>query len=64
VKCSFCGYEFNKAEGRTSCRGCPMAGTCRKVSCPNCGYDTPLEPRLFKALKARRGKGNGTRRKR
>ncbi len=40
MKCAFCGVSFEASERRAGCRGCPMSGTCRKIRCPNCGYET------------------------
>jgi len=56
MKCPLCGYEFQEADAEASCQGCPMAGGCHMVKCPNCGYDVLKEPKLIKALKAWRRK--------
>ena len=61
MKCPLCGFKFQEEDGRVACRGCPLAGGCHMLKCPNCGYDVPIEPRLIKALKAWRRKDNGTR---
>jgi hypothetical protein len=46
VKCAFCGVSFEVSDSRTSCRGCPMSGACRKILCPNCGYEGAAGPDL------------------
>jgi rubredoxin len=61
MKCPFCGYEFREEDGKGACKGCPLAGACHMVKCPNCGYDVPMEPKVVKAFKAWRRRGNGTR---
>ena len=50
-KCALCGYEFSKDDGHTSCSGCPLAGACHMVKCPNCGYEVPVAPEM-KRLKS------------
>jgi rubredoxin len=61
MKCPLCGYQFQEESGKVACKGCPLAGSCHMVRCPNCGYDTPVEPKLVKAFKAWRRRQNGTR---
>ncbi len=51
VKCPFCGFMFTEEEAKGGCRGCPMAGSCAKTKCPNCGYEVLKEPGLVKALR-------------
>lgn len=63
MKCSLCGYQFREKEGATACHGCPLAGTCHMIKCPNCGYEIPMEPKLIKTIKGWRKQGNGTGRK-
>jgi Fe2+ transport system protein FeoA/rubredoxin len=46
MKCALCGYEFSEHEGQTDCQGCPLAGLCSMVRCPNCGYDNPRGSKL------------------
>jgi hypothetical protein len=52
VKCAFCGFQFEKGDALTSCKGCPMAGACHKLRCPNCGYENALGPDLSGIRKA------------
>ena len=41
IKCSLCGYSFEKGQ-KTFCGSCPLNyGSCYFEKCPNCGYDTP-----------------------
>jgi len=50
MKCALCGFNYNEKEN-LACRGCPMSGKrCRLSKCPNCGYETPLEPKLVKLI--------------
>jgi predicted amidophosphoribosyltransferase len=55
--CGFCAREFRQDWGQPVCRACPLAGTCRMVRCPHCGYENPTPPawlnRLFKKEGAR-----------
>ncbi len=60
MKCPLCGYQFMEQEGETHCPGCPLAGACHRVKCPDCGYDVPVEPKLIKVLKSWRRHKNGT----
>jgi rubredoxin len=59
VKCPLCGYSFEEDRAKDACGGCPMAGNCHMLRCPNCGYDIPKEPKLVKAFKAWRKRENG-----
>ena len=61
MKCPLCGNEFREEESKAACQGCPLAGACHMVRCPNCGYDMPPEPKLPKVFKAWRRKDNGIR---
>ena len=60
MKCSLCGYEFDKKITEGACKGCPMASFCRLLKCPKCGYEVPAEAGVVKALKSLRSKKNGT----
>jgi len=48
VKCSLCGREFNEKEAERGCKSCPIMKGCKLVKCPNCGFETPLEPKWLK----------------
>ncbi|MDP2856435.1 MAG: hypothetical protein Q8P50_00465 [Bacillota bacterium] len=50
VKCPFCGHVFEEVDATGGCRGCPMAGSCAKTKCPNCGYEVLKEPGLLTQL--------------
>lgn len=56
MKCALCGYKFDEKDADLSCSGCLMAKGCKLVKCPNCGYETPPEPRWLKRLLERRKK--------
>ncbi|HDK17618.1 MAG TPA: hypothetical protein ENG95_00425 [Nitrospirae bacterium] len=58
MKCSLCGLEFKERDGLSSCKGCPVSGSCSMIKCPNCGYDIPREPGLIKLLKKWRKKSD------
>jgi rubredoxin len=52
MKCALCGFEYNEKESLKACSGCPMSkGKCGLHKCPNCGYETPEEPKLIKFIK-------------
>ncbi|MDI3522911.1 MAG: hypothetical protein PWP43_1093 [Bacillota bacterium] len=44
VKCSFCGFSFAPEEGRAACAGCPLKRLCRRIKCPNCGFELAVSP--------------------
>ncbi|MDD5450020.1 MAG: FeoA family protein [Candidatus Omnitrophica bacterium] len=50
IKCGLCGFEFDERTAGKSCGGCSLAKTCKLIRCPNCGYETPPEPRWLKVL--------------
>lgn len=56
MKCTLCGYEFNESEAQKSCKCCPLAGGCKLIKCPNCGFETPPEPKWLKSLFKRKEK--------
>ncbi len=60
MKCSFCGFSFDEQTAQKGCNGCPFQGGCRKIKCPNCGFEMPEEAGLVKLLRNWRGKRNGT----
>lgn len=51
TRCGYCGYKFSETEAVPACRGCPLAGGCRLVRCPRCGYEMPPEPKLLTWLR-------------
>lgn len=58
MRCSFCGHEFEEAEGTRGCGACP--GGCHGIHCPRCGYKNIQETALLKQLKnliTRKNKG-------
>ena len=54
MKCSLCGYEFNEKEAEGACKNCPMMKDCKLIKCPNCGFETPPEPKWLKYFKKER----------
>lgn len=52
MKCALCGFEFNEKEAQRACSGCVLIKSCNLVKCPNCGYESPLEPRFIKKIRA------------
>jgi hypothetical protein len=54
MKCSFCGHDYNEDQSVCACKGCPVAKGCGLMKCPNCGYETPAEPKWLKSLTERR----------
>ncbi|HIE28172.1 TPA: hypothetical protein EYP66_12875 [Candidatus Poribacteria bacterium] len=56
MRCNFCGFEFTESESKSACYSCPLSkgkGHCKLLKCPNCGYETPAEPKWVKFLKER-----------
>jgi rubredoxin len=51
MKCSLCGWQFSEKEAAKSCAGCILAGSCKGVKCPNCGYESPFESNLIRKIK-------------
>jgi len=45
MKCSLCGFEFAQDQAQTACRNCPLMKGCKLIKCPNCGFETPPEPK-------------------
>lgn len=48
LTCSFCHHRFTQEESAVSCGKCSLfgAGGCKKLRCPQCGYEMPPPPRL------------------
>jgi len=52
VKCAFCGTEFDEETAVHACRSCTFFGTgCKRVKCPNCGYEMAAEPGFVRRLR-------------
>ena len=56
MKCSLCGHEFKEEEAASACASCAIMKGCRLIKCPNCGFETPPEPKWFKNIIKRRKK--------
>jgi len=56
MKCPLCGHEFNEAESKAGCSTCHIFGPCKMIRCPQCGYETPSEPKFIQRLKKWRKK--------
>jgi len=41
TRCPLCGHGFTDEELAACHAGCPMAGSCSVVKCPNCGTEFP-----------------------
>ncbi len=54
MKCALCGFEFSDADAKRPCTSCPLGANCDLVCCPNCGYQTPGEPRWLRRWRGRR----------
>ncbi len=58
MKCTLCGYEFSAEGGSASggnekhtesaCKNCFFMKGCKLIKCPNCGFETPPEPKWLK----------------
>lgn len=58
VKCSLCGYDFKEQVAQRACKSCPMMKDCKLIKCPNCGFETPPEPKWIKYLKRKEAKND------
>lgn len=54
MKCTLCGHLFNEKMADRACSGCSMMKGCKLIKCPNCGFETPPEPKWLKDLLKRR----------
>jgi rubredoxin len=54
MKCALCGHEFDETQAQAACAGCILAQGCKRVRCPNCGYETLPEPAWLRKLFDRR----------
>ncbi len=50
MKCAFCGHAFEPAAQHAVCRRCSLFGRCKMIKCPQCGYETPPEPRWLRRI--------------
>jgi hypothetical protein len=41
---------FDETKAQQGCKHCPSLGACKLIRCPNCGYETPPEPKWLKTL--------------
>ena len=51
MKCTLCGCEFNEESADRACKGCSAMKGCKLIRCPNCGFETPAEPKWLKKFK-------------
>lgn len=56
--CPFCQKTFTEQDSQKVCGHCSLTGGCKKVKCPYCGYETPVETGLVKALRRWKEKRN------
>lgn len=45
MRCGLCGFRYDEKEAQKSCQSCPVTKGCRLIRCPNCGFETPPEPK-------------------
>lgn len=50
MNCSLCGHSFKPEDHAHTCKGCPLAGNCERVRCPNCGFETVPDPAWLRRL--------------
>lgn len=58
ITCAFCQRTFTEDLGQPTCQGCPLAGACRFVRCPHCGYENPVAPAWVDRVKRWIGGGD------
>jgi Fe2+ transport system protein FeoA len=52
MTCSFCGTEIDSSAARLACSACGLSGGgCRRIRCPECGFEHPEEPGFVSALR-------------
>ena len=51
MKCSLCGFVFKEDQAQAACGNCPLMKGCKLLKFPNCGFETPPEPKWEKHLK-------------
>lgn len=47
--CPLCGERFDP-DGSSCPSGCPLAGRCKVICCPNCGYEFVEESAVVSGL--------------
>ncbi|PLX93441.1 MAG: hypothetical protein C0621_07575 [Desulfuromonas sp.] len=52
--CGFCGRDIPEEDEKKGCTGCPVAGGCRKICCPWCGYENPAVPKFWQRFTTRK----------
>jgi hypothetical protein len=52
-----CGHSFTREEGAACRTGCPVAGGCGMVTCPNCGHEHAPESKLVSLVTRLVGRG-------
>lgn len=52
MTCAYCHSEFDENASRLACSACVVSEGCRRLRCPECGYETPDEPAFVKRLKS------------
>lgn len=53
MKCALCGFCYSEQEAQKSCSHCLVTKGCKLVRCPNCGFETPPEPRWLTYIRDR-----------
>ena len=51
MKCTLCGFEFEEDKAQPACTSCALMKGCKLIRCPNCGFETPPEPKWLKYFK-------------
>ncbi len=56
MTCAYCHTVFDEKTSRLACSACVVSEGCRRLRCPECGYEMPEEPAFVKRLRAWWGK--------
>ena len=59
MKCPLCGHEFDRQVAAEACAGCPVAGGCKLIRCPKCGYEMLALTRLGALIRRLRELASG-----